>query len=79
MLDITREKAGIFSFGFFESGGGVPAFYAPAWANAGQVVLDHIYICALACKNIGFECREKSRKCVASGECRRRASPKLLH
>ena len=58
MLDVTREKAGIFSFGFFESGGGVPAFCVPAWANAGYVVLKHIYICALVCKNIGFECRK---------------------
>ena len=58
MLDVTREKAGIFSFGFFESGGGVPAFCLSAWANTGQGFLKHIYICALACKNIGFECRK---------------------
>ena len=55
MLDVTREKAGIFSFGFFEFGGAVPAFCVPAWVNAGWVVLKHIYICALICKNIGFE------------------------
>ena len=57
MLDVTREEAGIFSFGFFESGG---REYPPFMCLLGLMLsgwfLKHIYICALACKNIGFEC-----------------------